>query len=246
MAGLDQGELDAASSADGGGPPRRRRVALGAALVVLAGLGLGLGLSLGGGASAPPGPEGVPLLQVPDLAPASTTLSGTPIDGITCRTSQEQKVKYHIHVHLAVYVNGNQKRIPAGAGIPAPNFPEHLADGLFIDNSATGGCLYWLHVHADDGIIHVEAPYKGVFTLGQFFDVWGQPLGPDQVGPARGAVTAFENGTIFRGNPSDIALLPHAVVQLDVGTPVVPYQPVSFNVTGACGAGTEGCASSGG
>jgi hypothetical protein len=235
---------------DGDGPsddepdlhrPRRRwvPVAVLVGVLVLAGLSLGLWLS-GGTAPTASGPEGVPIQQVPDLASAETTASGTPVDGIICRTSMQQTVAYHIHVHVAIFVNGQQQRIPAGAGIAAPRLDEHMTGGLFVDNGL-GGCLYFLHVHANDGIIHVESPNNGVFTLGQFFDIWQQPLGPGEVGPAKGTVVAFENGKRFPGSPRDIPLLAHAVIQLDVGTPVVPFQAVTFTVTGSCGAGTSSC-----
>lgn len=229
----------------GGGPLRGRRLPVAVvAVVLLAGLGLGLGLSLAGGSSPAAGPEGVPAQPGPDLAPASTTSAGAPVDGITCRTSQEQNVKYHIHVLVQIFVNGVQERLPAGAGIADPRFPEHLATGLFVDNSVNG-CLYWLHVHAHDGVVHVESPYKHTFTLGQFFDIWQQPLGPDRVGPARGTVVAWEDGRRFSGNPRDIPLLEHGVIQLDVGSPVVAFRPVQFHVTGLCGAGTSSCAAGG-
>lgn len=235
-----------AGGGDGGGRGRgnRRVLVVSVAVVLLAGLGLGLGLSLGGGSKAPSGPEGVPVQPGADLAPASTTSSGAPVDGITCRTTQDQTVKYHIHVLVQIFVDGRQERLPAGAGIAAPRFPEHLASGLFVDNSVNG-CLYWLHVHSDDGVVHVESPYKHTFALGQFFDIWQQPLGPDQVGPATGTVVAWENGRRFPGNPRDIPLLDHAVIQLDVGSPVVAFRPQQFHVTGLCGAGTAGCAEGG-
>lgn len=35
------------------------------------------------------------------------------------------------------------------------------------------------------------------YTLGDFFAVWGQPLGPDQVGPVTGNVTAFYDGKVY-------------------------------------------------
>jgi len=55
-------------------------------------------------------------------------------------------------------------------------------------------------------------------------------------------VTAFENGKRFNGNPRDIPLLTHGTIQLDVGTPVVPYRSIPFTVKGVCGAGTLNCA----
>jgi hypothetical protein len=223
-------------------PSTRRWVPDNALLFVLAVAGLVIGLlaSPGTDASASSGPEGVPVKNVPDLAAADTTASGAPVDGITCRTSSEQAVKYHVHVLVTVFARGKEQRIPAGAGIAAPRQAEHLSTGLFVDNSVNG-CLYWLHVHSNDGVIHVESPNRAVFTLGQFFDIWRQPLGRDQVGPATGAVVAFENGKRFSGNPRDIPLLAHAVVQLDVGPPVVPFRAVQFKVKGLCGAGSLGC-----
>ncbi|MHB8681767.1 MAG: hypothetical protein ACYDA2_06705 [Acidimicrobiales bacterium] len=223
---------------------RRRWPLVLAALVVLAGLGVGLGVGLSGGSAAAAGPEGVALQNAPDLASADSTATGAPVDGITCRTAKDQVVKYHIHDLVEIFVNGRQERIPAGAGIPAPRLAEHFPSGVFYDNGI-GGCLYWLHVHTADGVVHVESPYKHTFTLGQFFDVWRQPLGTDQVGPAHGNVVAFVDGRPFAGDPRDIPLLPHGVIQLDVGTPVVAFQPVTFSVTGLCGSGTQGCAAGG-
>jgi len=218
-------------------------VAAAALLLLLVGLGLGLWLSRGNSSVTSAGPEGVAVQNVPDLASADTTMAGAPVDGITCRTAADQMVKYHIHALVHIYVNGQPKRLPAGAGIAAPRLDEHLANGLFIDNSVNG-CLYWLHAHSNDGVIHVESPYKHTFTLSQFFDVWQQSLSPDQVGPAKGTVVAYENGKRYTGNPRDIPLLPHAVIQLDVGQPAVAFQPVQFEVNGLCGAGTQGCAAS--
>ena len=215
-------------------PPWWRRRAPNIALLFLVAVGAGLatwGLESGGSAAAS-GPEGVPIQNVPDLAPASTAATGGPIDGITCRATMQQKVGYHIHVLVHIFVNGQQERLPAGAGIVAPRLHEHLATGLFVSN-AYNSCLYWLHVHSNDGIIHIESPVKHTFTLGQFFDVWGQPLSADQVGPARGSVVAFENGRRYR-DPRAIPLLSQAVVQLDIGTPAVLFQPATFRVSGLC------------
>ena len=241
----DDGEFDGAEDEYDEPASRRNWVPfaiVAVVLVVVLGVVLGLVLTRSSPAASS-GPEGVPIEAPPTLASADSTAAGAPVDGITCRTSSQQHIKYHIHVHVAVFVNGQEERLPAGAGIPAPRLYEHLTDGLFVDNGING-CLYWLHIHAYDGVIHVESPYKGTFTLGQFFDIWRQPLGVAQVGPAKGTVVAFENGKRFTGNPRDIPLLPHAVVQLDVGT-FVPFQPVHFTVKGLCGAGTLNCSASG-
>jgi hypothetical protein len=220
--------------------PAWGRWAIVVAVVVAVGIGLGVWLAQSD-PSAPIGPEGVPLQSGPILAPASTTVNRTPVDGITCRTTSQQAVHFHIHIHIAIFVNGQLRRVPAGVGIPPPFVVEHFPSGIFMDNSPIGGCLYWLHVHANDGIIHVEAPYRHTFVLGQFFDVWNQPLSPTQVGPARGPVVAFVNGSRFTGNPRNIPLLRQADVQLDVGSPVVPFKLLHFHVKGECGQGKLTC-----
>ncbi len=132
---------------------------------------------------------------------------GAVVDGVACQTT-EQAV-YHIHAHLAIYDSGAAREVPAGVGIPG------FAEG--------GKCLYWLHTHDASGIIHVESPTKRAYTLGQFFDIWGQPLSSSQIGRATGSVTAFVNGKRFSGDPRSIKLTPHAVIQLDVGTVVPPH-----------------------
>jgi hypothetical protein len=86
----------------------------------------------------------------------------------------------------------------------------------------------WLHTHSADGIIHTESPIQRTYTLGDFFDIWGQPLGRAQVGPAHGAVAALFNGRVFTGNPRQIPLLAHVQIQLDVGRPLIAPEHITF------------------
>jgi hypothetical protein len=158
-------------------------------------------------APGPAGPEGVPIPAAAPLASTATSATGGPVDGISCQTA-EQTI-FHIHAHLTIFVNGSPRQVPAGIGIP-------------------GSCLYWLHTHQADGIIHIESPIHRTYTLGQLFDEWGQRLGPDQVGPATGHVTALYNGQVYQGNPRDIPLNAHAQIQLEVGTPLIAPLTITF------------------
>src|SRR5947209_136835 len=177
-------------------------------------------------AAGPVGPEGVLLGQGQPLAADSSTAPGTTVNGIQCGGSEQFVL--HVHAHLAVYVNGQPVQIPAGVGLIQPS----LVSGSPSFYTATQ-CFYWLHTHAADGIIHIESPSKTrVFTLGDFFAEWRQPLSSNQVGQATGPVTAFLNGKRWTKNPALIPLGAHAVVQLDVGTPVVPPKKVSFGNQG--------------
>ena len=106
-------------------------------------------------------------------APVSATVTGQPIDGITCDASTSQLV-IHVHAHLAVYVDGAARAVPKNIGI--------------LPSVGGSPCVYWLHSHDDDGIMHVESPVIRSFTLGNYFDVWGLPLDSSHVGPAAGVV----------------------------------------------------------
>ena len=142
----------------------------------------------------------MPVPSGPPLASTATKATGQPVDGIGCDTSEQ--VLFHIHAHLTVFVNGSPRQVPAGIGIPGAQ-AQNTPQGPFI---GSGKCFYWLHTHAADGIIHTESPVHRTYTLGNFFDEWGQPLGPDQVGPEKGHVTAIYNGKVYQGNPRDIPL----------------------------------------
>jgi hypothetical protein len=160
------------------------------------------------------------------LAPASATAQGTVVSGIQCGGT-EQFVK-HVHAHLAVYVNGKPAQIPGGVGLlRASQVPG--SGGAFFTASR---CFYWLHTHAADGIIHIESPSASrVFTLGDFFAEWRQPLSSSQAGPAKGTVTAYLNGKRWTKDPKAIPLDAHYVIQLDVGAPVA-FQHVAFGTQG--------------
>jgi hypothetical protein len=170
----------------------------------------------------PNGPEAVPVPPAPALASTATKATGKTVDGISCDTTEQ--LVFHIHAHLTVFVDGAARQIPAAIGIPGAQ-AENTPTGPYI---ASGSCFYWLHTHAADGIIHIESPVHRTYTLGDFFDIWGQPLGPDQVGPARGPVTAIYNHQVYRGNPRNIPLEKHAQIQLEVGKPLISPASISF------------------
>src|SRR5882724_9392703 len=125
--------------------------------------------------------------------------TGATVDGIACQTSEQ--VAYHIHAHLTIYASGARQVVPAGIGIPGP---QKVVGGLVEG----GKCLYWLHTHDSTGVVHIESPVQRVYTLGQFFDVWGRPLSGTQVGRATGQVTAFVDGRRSAGDPRSIKLTP--------------------------------------
>src|SRR5438128_1975055 len=68
------------------------------------------------------------------------------IDSVSCDTNEHFDV--HIHAHVSIYIDGKATHIPAQVGI-APD----------------GSCLYWLHTHSSDGVIHIEAPNGFAISL---------------------------------------------------------------------------------
>jgi protein-disulfide isomerase len=81
------------------------------------------------------------------------TASALVVDGIPCDSLEH--TDYHTHTHLDIFVDGKPQQVPAYIGIEGPS-----------------NCLFWLHTHSTDGIIHMEAPQQTKMTLGQLFDIW--------------------------------------------------------------------------
>ena len=169
------------------------------------------------------GPEGVPIPVARALAGPGRLTPGAKIDGIPCAGAEQ--LVFHIHAHLTIFVGGAPLQVPGGVGIGPPREAQSTPWGAFV---AGGSCFSWLHTHAADGIIHIESPVQRTFTLGEFFDVWKQPLGPHRAGSATGLVTAFLDGKRYRGNPRGIPLRGHAQIQVDVGRPVVAPVAIRF------------------
>lgn len=96
----------------------------------------------------------------------STGGQGQPIGTHQCLASQP--VTYHVHTHLAIFLNGEQLALPS-------------AVGFVTGSSPANNCHYPLHTHDASGAIHVHGTAPGLFTLGQFFQTWGQPLSSTDV-----------------------------------------------------------------
>jgi hypothetical protein len=162
-------------------------------------------------------PEGLPLARARLLG------NGEQVDDIACQAGEQ--VLFHVHAHLTIFVRGKARQVPAGIGIAPPYEVAATPRGAF---TAGGSCFTWLHTHSADGIVHIESPVKRAYTLGEFFDIWGQPLDRDYVGPAHGPVTALFNGRVFTANPRRIPLLAHAQIQLEVGRPLLAPEQITF------------------
>jgi hypothetical protein len=135
---------------------------------------------------------------------------GAPISGIECWAMEQ--VNYHGHTRLEIYVRGERRTVPANVGI-IPN-----------------RCMYWLHTHDSTGWIHVEAPRQIRATLGQFFDIWGQPLSRERVLDVDLRSSGLEmriyiDGKLYAGDPREIELVDMREIVIDVGPPFARTSP---------------------
>lgn len=183
-----------------------RLVVIGA-ILTLGVVAVAVFLVTGGNIGASPAPTATP----PSIATAVPSLARR-IDGIPCNA---ENITYHVHAHLQIVYDGKDVVVPANTG-------------------STDTCVYYLHTHDQSGELHIEAPAHRVFTLGTFFDIWGQRLSSSHVASLsirKGQqVRAYVDGKLYRKNPRMIELGAHRLVTLEVGPPFV--RPSGFNFEG--------------
>lgn len=124
------------------------------------------------------------------------------IDGIPCET--QEYTTFHIHAHMDIFSNGQHVGVPAQIG---------------LENT----CLYWLHTHTSDGIIHIESPKQKDFTIGQFFNIW---KATNKGFPTDGTPEIFVNGNLVNTSMSDTVMHAHDEIVLVYGN--VPQNMPSF------------------
>jgi len=137
-------------------------------------------------------------------AAAQIGSAGSPVAGISCDAMEGSRI--HIHQHLVILDHGKPVAIPFDVGRPQ-----------------TARCLYWIHTHTPDGIIHIEAPAERSFTLGDFFAIWGQPLSRTQAASAAGTrkvpLKVWVDGKAYLGDPRKIVLASHTDITIMAGPP---------------------------
>jgi hypothetical protein len=128
-----------------------------------------LGLALAActvGATATPRPT-------PTAAPSAVASQPAASNEIKCDLGGHDAA-YHIHSLVGVKVDGQLYAPPANIGIGAT-------------------CMYWVHTHAADGIVHVEAPADVSAALGDFMNLWEKSYPDDPLlASAREAIAAGE------------------------------------------------------
>jgi hypothetical protein len=119
---------------------------------------------------------------------------------------------YHVHTHLSIFLDGVMLSVPGQIGI--------------VKQSATNNCFYTLHTHDSSGKIHIRAATTAMYTLGDFFDIWGMRLRHDNVAGFTGkpivVYVTDQNGVVTEatGDWNDLELLSHREITIQVGTDI--------------------------
>src|ERR1700750_158400 len=142
------------------GNPRPRPGARRGALALAAALGVGAALLLvlvlvlaGRGPQATADTTGAPVLAAP------TGATGRPVDGIDSGTAEQ--LAFHVHAHLQIYVDGQQRAVPAGIGVVPPLEVRQTPQGPFV---LGGAGIYWLPTHHRSRGGHIETTLETPFT----------------------------------------------------------------------------------
>lgn len=135
--------------------------------------------------------------------------AGAPIGDFNCVVNPPQDFAFH--AHLSIVMNNEPQTVPQGLGA-APDGVTH--------------CFYTIHVHDSSGKVHVTPAAAGTFTLGQLFQIWGQPLTSSNVAGISGLpveIFVTDNGTVTKVEEADwsnIELKSHREITISLGTEV--------------------------
>jgi hypothetical protein len=161
-----------------------------------------------------PWPIGVePGFRIAAAPPA--VLAGRPVGGLRCGRSAGSRVG----VHVELFVRRRVLIVPAGIGVARPRSGD-------LARLTPGGCSYAARTLEPTGVIEVSP--GAALTLGDFFRLWGQRLGPRGLAGFPGRVLAFVDGRRRYGDPRTIPLTRHAQIVLEVGGYVPPHPRYLF------------------
>ncbi len=141
----------------------------------------------------------------------STGGQGQGVGGLNCLKQLGEP--YHHHVHLSIFINGEQLALPMGVGMYQPGGGK---SGYIYHQT----CLYFVHTHDRTGIVHIESKTAQPFTLGIVFKLWGEPLSSTQIAEFTGPVSVYVNGNPDTTDPvANVPLNPGDDITLVIGQP---------------------------
>jgi hypothetical protein len=124
-------------------------------------------------------------------------------------------------VHVELFVHGRALLLPAGIGIAAPL----RRAGATVTPI---GCRYPLSTVDPTGVIHTTP--ERVYTLGDAFRIWHQPLGRRRLLSFRSAapVRVFVNGRRWRRAPAAVPLIAGDEIVVELGRYIPPHTAYLF------------------
>jgi hypothetical protein len=134
---------------------------------------------------------------------------GTPIGTFTCMLNPTHDfIKV---AHVSIIVNNEPQALPGNIG---------------ASQQGATHCFYTVHNHNSSGKVHVTPTAPGTYTLGNFFDIWKQPLTNTNVAgfsgmPIKIFVTDGTTTTeVADTDWTNIELKDHREITISVGTDV--------------------------
>ncbi len=158
---------------------------------------------------------------------------------------------YHVHAFVGIMYNGQEIALPDGTGMVDP-YGEFTDPSTGVPNQEIyADCFYFTHTHDASGMLHIEAPSPtcgaasnyttpcnmSLYTLGNYFDVWGISISAGNFGPFNGPVSVYTSPlqygactvsgpcyspsrtySLYTGDPRTIPLYSHTVVWIVIGT----------------------------
>ncbi len=140
-----------------------------------------------------------------------------------------EHLKYHVHAHLDVFVDGQPVQVPPGIGINIDDPGVHEFSGAL--GPGYGGieppgcaepCISELHTHDPDGVLHTESATAEEHTLGQLFVEWGVALTEECVADYCAPdteVAFYVDGDLVDGDPATIGIADNREIAIVIGTP---------------------------
>ncbi|HZO97993.1 MAG TPA: hypothetical protein VFB42_11520 [Gaiellaceae bacterium] len=121
--------------------------------------------------------------------------------------------------HVELFARRLVLLLPAGIGMAPP---------LERSGAAVTGARCFYPVRTADPTGVVEFDPRARPTLGDLFDVWGQPLSTRRLAGFRGPVRVWVGGRRRHGDPRTVRLRRHAEIVVEVGGYVPPHRLFLF------------------
>lgn len=124
----------------------------------------------------------------------------TPSDGNILERSltSHDSLRQHFHSEIMISVDGKLIKVPANVGVSRSSFR-------------------YIHTHDDTGKIHIESPSEHIFTLSDFFTIWGKEFSDDCVDTNCGKIVISANGDVI-DSPVDYILQDGDKILIEVST----------------------------